>query len=108
MKQSFHTKLPDLGGFCDHTDIKHDGTTLWLLADVNPTLKVYKWIPAELRWILVFDLLRDVVLPPNMKLGLGHSIEVGPYNVHLAYILKDTLTGITDVWHLGLEKTSLG
>lgn len=104
---NFHINLPALSGYCDHVDIKHDGDTLWAIADVNPTIKIYKWIPSEFRWIEVFDLIAANLLPMDYKLGLGHSIEVGPYNVHLVYVLKHQQTNETIIRHLGIIKSTL-
>lgn len=103
----WHTPFPPLPGYCDHVDIKHDGTTLWAVADVNPTLQIYKWIPETLTWRLVFDMLRDITISPHIKLGLGHSVEVGPYNVHIVYLYKNQTTNETGIMHLGIAKNTL-
>lgn len=93
-----HLTLP---GYCNHSHPRHDGQTLWLLVDTEPTVQLYRWnyYQSPPVWEMLWDLLRDYRDPATgqgwpevWKPGLGHGLEIGPSNIIISVPYKH-LTG---------------
>ena len=98
-----------LSGYCNHAHTRHDGQTLWMLVDADPTVQLYRWnyyIPGG-RWELMWDLLRDEAWPGHLKPGAGHGLEVGLRSLIVSIVWKDLSGGAPGVTTYSLSRESV-
>lgn len=94
-----HLVLP---GYCNHSHPRHDGQTLLILVDTDPTVQLWRWnyYKSPPVWECLWDLLRDYrnpvtgeAWPAEWKPGSGHGFEIGPSSFILSIPYKNLAGG---------------
>ena len=103
-----HLALP---GYCNHSHPRHDGQTLWLLVDTEPTVQLWRWnyYQSPPVWEMLWDLLRDYPggWPAEWKPGLGHGLEIGPSNIIISVPYKHLAGGAPGCEVIALARSSV-